>query len=98
MVVWGTPGLSIGTYLVHLIPLYIKLLQEIARKYGLDIQLYADDSQLYIPFHPMRPMELQNVTSRINDCLSGIKVWMVNNFMKLNESKTELLVIGTEEV
>ena len=74
--------------------LYIKLLQEIARKYGLDIQLYADDSQLYIAFHPMRPMELQNVTSRINDCLSEIKVWMVNNFMKLNESKTELLVIG----
>ena len=74
--------------------LYIKLLQEIARKYGLDIQLYADDSQLYIAFHPMRPMELQNVTSRINDCLSEIKVWMVNNFMKLNESNTELLVIG----
>ena len=28
--------------------LYIKALQMIAAKYGLDIQLYADDSQLYI--------------------------------------------------
>ena len=42
----------------------------------------------------MRPMELQNFTNKINDCFSEIKVWMVNNFMKLNESKTELLVIG----
>ena len=28
--------------------LYIKDLQNIAAKFGLDIQLYADDSQLYI--------------------------------------------------
>ena len=42
----------------------------------------------------MKPMELQNFTNKINDCFSEIKVWMVNNFMKLNESKTELLVIG----
>ena len=28
--------------------LYIKALQKIAQKYGLLIQLYADDSQLYI--------------------------------------------------
>jgi exonuclease III len=74
--------------------LYIKQLQEIARKYGLNIQLYADDSQLYISFHPMRPSELQNITERINSCLSEIKVWMVNNFMKLNETKTELLILG----
>ena len=74
--------------------LYIKHLQRIAMKYGLAIQLYADDSQLYISFHPMRPSELEDVTDRINQCLAEIKEWMVKNFMKLNESKTELLLIG----
>ena len=74
--------------------LYIKQLEMIARKYGLSIQLYADDSQLYISFHPMKPSELHNVTEKINQCLAEVKEWMVQNFMKLNEDKTELLLIG----
>ena len=78
--------------------LYIKDLQNIAAKFGLDIQLYADDSQLYISFHPSFPSELADVKDRINRCLSEIKHWMVGNFMKLNESKTELLVLGKSKV
>lgn len=74
--------------------LYIKHLQMIAAKYGLNIKLYADDSQLYISFHPMRPCQFHDVTERVNMCLAEIKVWMVKNFMKLNETKTELLVLG----
>ena len=78
--------------------LYIKALQKISAKYGLDIQLYADDSQLYISFHPSRPCDLIDVKNRINSCLSEIKSWMIVNFMKLNESKTELLVLGKSQV
>ena len=78
--------------------LYIKALQKISAKYGLDIQLYADDSQLYISFHPSCPCDLIDVKNRINSCLSEIKSWMIVNFMKLNESKTELLVLGKSQV
>ena len=53
--------------------LYIKHLQRIAKKYGLAIQLYADDSQLYISFHPMRPSEMADVTEKVNKCLAEIK-------------------------
>lgn len=74
--------------------LYIKFLQRIASKYGLSVQFYADDSQLYISFHPTTPSELNDVTERVNKCLAEIKSWMVQNFMKLNESKTQLLIIG----
>ena len=74
--------------------LYIKFLQKIASKYGLSVQFYADDSQLYISFHPTTPSELNDVTERVNKCLAEIKSWMVQNFMKLNESKTQLLIIG----
>ena len=66
----------------------------IAAKYGLDIKLYADASQLYISFHPKRPGEFHDIIERINSCLAEIKTWMVMNFMKLNEEKTELLVMG----
>uniref|UniRef100_A0A8C5A5S3 Reverse transcriptase domain-containing protein n=1 Tax=Gadus morhua TaxID=8049 RepID=A0A8C5A5S3_GADMO len=78
--------------------LYIKALQKIAGKYGLDIQLYADDSHFYISFHLNRASQLTDVRDRTNRCLAEIKVWMVNNFMKLNESKTELLVLGKSHV
>ena len=74
--------------------LYIKHLQMIAAKYGLNVKLYADDSQLYISFHPNRPGEFHDIIERINQCLAEIKAWMVQNFMKLNEAKTELLLIG----
>ena len=71
----------------------------IAAKYGLDIQLYADDTQLYIlSFHPSRPSELAYVRDRTNSCLAEIKSWVSKNFMKLNESKTELLVLGKPKV
>ena len=78
--------------------LYIRALQMIAAKYGLDVQFYADDSQLYISFHPSRPSEFADVRDRINSCLTEIKSWMLKNFMKLNESKTELLVLGRPKV
>ena len=78
--------------------LYIKYLEVIAAKYGLRIKLYADDSQLYISFHPQRPSELDDVTQRINACLDEIKAWMVSNYMKLNEGKTELLVMGRPHI
>ena len=78
--------------------LYIKTLQKIAAKYGLNIKLYADDSQLYISFQPGRPSQLDDVKDKTNRCLAEIKAWMVQNFMKLNESKTELLVLGKPHV
>ena len=74
--------------------LYVKQLEIIAARYGLSIKLYADDSQLYISFHPMRPSEFHDVIEKINMCLAEIKAWMVSNFMKLNENKTQLLVLG----
>ena len=74
--------------------LYIKYLEEIARRHGLKIKLYADDSQLYISFHPHYPSEYHDVCERTSKCLNDIKAWMVANFMKLNDSKTELLIIG----
>ena len=47
--------------------LHIKMLQQIAQKYGLDIQLYADESQLYISFHPMWPLDVTKKWE--NECL-----------------------------
>ena len=78
--------------------MYIKYLQRIAERHGLRIKLYADDSQLYISFHPKFPSEFHDVIRRTEECLAEIKSWMSSNFMKLNETKTELLVVGKPQV
>jgi exonuclease III len=78
--------------------LYTKYLSKIARKYGLEIQLYADDSQLYIGFRPLDANMRMTVTERIESCLKEIMEWMTCNFMKLNKDKTQIIMLGTNNV
>ena len=66
--------------------LYTKALQRIAKKYGILIQLYADDSQLYIGFRANDPLSVSDAVRRIEECLREIKEWIRDNFMKLNKA------------
>ena len=77
--------------------LYVKALENIARKYGLRVQMYADDSQLYITLDPIDNSHWDFCKDRIESCLKDIRQWMTKNFMKINESKTELLLIGKKK-
>ena len=60
-----------------------------------DVHVYADDNQLYISFKPgSKASELEAVTA-LQDCILDIKTWMTADKLKLNDDKTELIVIGT---
>ena len=74
--------------------LYTKDLQSIAARYGLKLRLYADDSQLYIGFDTTDTSDVEKVLRDIESCLREIKQWMIDNFMMLNEDKTEFLLLG----
>ena len=52
--------------------LYTRHLEHIALKHGLSIKLYADDSQLYISFHPSKDDSIL-FCSKVNACLKEIK-------------------------
>ena len=71
--------------------LYTKDLEKVISKYGFSVHLYADDTQIYLSFdvHSKSP-DLNSIKM----CFQDIKQWMMNNFLKLNEDKTELLDIG----
>ena len=71
--------------------LYTKHVQHIASKYGLSIQLYADDTQLYIGFNSMSDISVAAAKDNIENCIKEIKIWMCSKYLKLNESKTKLL-------
>ena len=60
-----------------------------------DVHVYADDNQLYIS--GSKASELEAVTA-LQDCILDIKTWMTADKLKLNDDKTELIVIGTRAV
>ena len=59
------------------------------------IHCYADDSQVYISFSSNDRAEQLAVVRNIEDCTRDIRFWMLNNDLKLNDDKTEFLIIGT---
>ena len=73
--------------------LYTKPLTKIAQYHQISIHLYADDTQLYVEFDPE---DSESALSRLEGCIEDIRVWMKQNFLKLNEDKTEFIIFGTK--
>ena len=74
--------------------LYTKELSNIAIKHGLKIQIYADDTTLYINFLPL--LERNRAFASINNCLDEIKLFLTQSFLKLNASKTMTTFFGSK--
>ena len=75
--------------------LYISPLGDIARSHGLSYHFYADDTQLYLSFETSSPEDLSTCTSALEDCVKDIDLWMLNNKLKLNSGKTEIIVFSS---
>ena len=73
--------------------LYTKDLEDIAKNHGCYIHLYADDTQLYFTFDAI---DMSNLELKIQACLEDIKTWMVHNFLQLNASKTEVMILSSK--
>ena len=58
---------------------------------------YADDSQLYTRLCLKYSEQMQAAVHRMEQCLVDLKSWMANNRLKLNDSKTEVLVLVTKQ-
>ena len=57
--------------------------------------MYADDTQLYLSFKP----SLQNqekAVEAMENCIRDLRAWMLTNKLKINDSKTEFMVIGSQ--
>ena len=80
-----------------LFTIYATPLGRIIQRHGLTYHLYADGTQLYMAFKPSDVTSKCDAISRIEACVADIQIWMNDNFLKLNDDKTELLIIITRE-
>ena len=76
-----------------LFTIYTSPIGEIARKYNVEIHIYADDTQLYIYFKMKVPSSQLETLMILQSCVSEIKCWMAYNKLKFNDDKSEFLVV-----
>ena len=70
-------------------------LQDIITQHGLKCVMYADDTQLYVIFHPS---DKNSAMQKLVTCVNDIKVWSTSNNLKFNDSKTEVMFFASRFV
>ena len=72
-------------------PLYTSPLFTIANKHKCQMHMYADDTQLYMS---CKVVESEAAVLHMEDCVAEVKQWMKENFLKLNDSKTQVVLLS----
>ena len=57
---------------------------------------YADDTQIYLSFNPTCHTDIELCKEKLELCILDIRKWMARNFLKLNDDKTEMLIIQSK--
>ena len=70
--------------------IYTLPLSAILKHYKIDYHIYGDDTQIYCSFDAE---SLDEVLGSLDNCISDIRSWMITNKLKINDSKTEFLLI-----
>ena len=72
---------------------YIAPLANLIHSHGIEFHGYADDTQLYITFTPGE--NEVSALERMESCIADVRSWMALNWLKLNDDKTEFIVLGS---
>ena len=78
-------------FLTYLLPL-----KRVIESHHMPRHGFADDTQLYSRLSLKKPTSCESQVQTMQDCLADVRGWMTTNKLKLNDSKTEVLVISSK--
>ena len=58
---------------------------------------YADDTQLYLSFKPDTTSSQSDAVDAMERCVRAMRCWMIKDKLKVDDSKTEFILIGTRQ-
>ena len=74
---------------------YLSSLYDLIETYLPDVGGFADDNQLYLAFQPTQQGE-SDVLEEMSSCIAAIRRWMLQHRLKINDGKTEVLLLGSK--
>jgi len=77
----------------QLLEAYTADLADVVKAHNVNLQSYADDSQLYLR---CQRQHMTTASRRFEMCITDVSHWMAANRLKLNADKTELLWAGSK--
>ena len=77
-----------------LFTLYSQPVSDKIREHNISYQKFADDTQLH---KASQPTEFQCLVSDFESCFPSVKAWMLSNKLKLNDEKTEAMLVGSRQ-
>ena len=78
-----------------LFTIYTASLGQLLRQLDVQYHFYADDSQLWVIF---KPPELDTAIGQMEKCIASVQKWMLSHQRKMNDDKTEFLVISSKSI
>ncbi|XP_003724061.1 uncharacterized protein LOC763238 [Strongylocentrotus purpuratus] len=80
----------------QLFNIYTLPLHDIIKRHNLKHHMYADDTQIYFSCSPTQG-EVDAWIARIEACISDIRNWMKEIYLKLNDDKSQFVMLGSKQ-
>ena len=90
-VVFGVRQGSVSEPLLFVI--YVFSLSDIVRQHNISMHWYADDAQLCVAFGHKDASSTREPMKSLECCIADIRIWMLRNRPKMNDGKTEMVVL-----